>query len=367
MNFIKNKTEHMLSGIIGQRETAVIGAVVDEITASAKEQYALKLMPVVSYPVELIYHEKVSGFGGLLSERQINEAGPTSSVSSSEVIEFSGGAYQEAKRFNEKDIRSLRALGSMGERGVTGVSGKALDFLSRAGQDLQTKLTNRLNFMIWETIFTGTYKYLGAIKANFNVPVANTFQAGSDWSITATSTPLKDLYDLQKTHVGFRKYKILEWVMNPISIAAILNSAEARAVLVNHAGAYGDVNKIAAILYPELAPIKEVADSYQDQVVQNGIIINQATKYFVPDWKILAVPDFSGTLYGLYGEVQLTNNMNDPSATLAQPATGIYTFVDEIGLQQRKNPYVEIVTGFNGGTNLMRSNDVLIVKVKAGI
>lgn len=365
-SWVKNQTEHMLAGIIGQRETSIIANVVDEITASPKEQYGLKLMPAVSYPVELIYHEKVSGFGGLLSERQINEAGKSSAVSSSEVIEFRGGAYQEVKRFNEQDIRSLRALGTMGERGVTGVTSKALDFLSRAGMDLQVKLTNRLNFMVWDTLFTGKYTYLGATKADFLVPIANTFQTATDWS-TPSPTPLKDLYDLQKTHPTFRKYKILEWAMNPVTVAAMLNSPEVRAVLVNHAGAYGNINAVAKILYPELAPIKEVADAYQPQSVVNGLIVNGPATYFVPDWKILAVPDFSGTLYGLYGELQLTNNINDPSATLEQPAMGIYTFVDEEGLRQRKNPYVEVVTGFNGGTNLMRSNDVLIVKTKVGI
>lgn len=364
---MKNQIIHSLAGIIGQRETSVIGAVVDEITASAREQYGLKLMPPVSYPVELIYHEKVSGFGGILAERVIGEPGKNSAVSSSEVIEFRGGAYQEVKKFNEQDLRSLRALGSMGDRGVTGVTSKALDWLSRAGMDLQVKLTNRLNFMVWETIFTGKYTYLNSTKADFAVPLANTFQTTSDWSTALSSTPLKDLYDLQKTNPGFRKYKVLEYVMNPVTVAAILNSAEVRAVLVNHAGAYGDVNKVASILYPELAPIKEVSDSYQAQTVVNGLIVNGATQYFVPDWKILAVPDFSGTLFGLYGELQLTNNINDPSATLDSPAMGIYTFVDEKGLLERKSPYVEVVTGFNGGPNLMRSNDVLIIKTKVGV
>lgn len=364
---MKNQIQHMLAGIIGQRETSVIGAVVDEITASAREQYALKLMPAVAYPVELIYHEKVSGFGGLLAERSIGESGPTTASSSSEVIEFRGGAYQEIKRFTEQDLRSLRALGSMGDRGVTGLTTKAVDFLSRAGMDLQTKLTNRLNKIVWDALFTGVYTFKGITKANFNVPAGNTIQTTTDWSVVATSTPLTDLYNIQKTNAVFRKYKILEYVMNPITIAAILNSAEVRAVLVNHAGAIGDVNKVAAILYPELAPIKEVADSYQDQTVVNGLIVNGNTTYFVPDYKILCVPDFSGTLYGLYGELQLTNNLNDPSATLETPAMGIYTFVDEQGLLNRKAPSVEVVTGFNGGPNLMRSNDVLILKTKVGI
>lgn len=358
--------KHLLAGIIGQRETSVITAVVDEITAKPRESYGLKLLPPTNVPAHLIYHEKVSGFGGLLSERVYNEEGKNSNGGSSETFEFSGGQYQESVRFNEQDLLTLRALGSMGERGATGVTKGALDRLSRAAQNLQVKLENRLNKIAWDVLFSGVYMFQGIAKANFAFPLANTFQTATDWS-TANPTPLKDLYDLQMTHAKFRKYKILEWVMNPITAAAMLNSPEVRAVLVNHAGARGDINAVRQILYPELAPIKVVADSYQDQISTAGVITHADAQYFVPDWKILAIPDFSGLLYGLYGEIQMNYNLNDPTATIEKPATGIYTFVDEEGLKKKKNPYLEVVAGFNGGPNVMRSNDVLIVKAKVGV
>ena len=71
--------------------------------------------------------------------------------------------------------------------------------------------------------------------------------------------------------------------------------------------------------------------------------------------------DQSGALYSQYGELQLTENMNDPSATIQSPAVGMYTFIDEKGLERRKNPFVELVAGFNGGPNLMRPDDVIVI------
>jgi hypothetical protein len=359
--------QQALAGVIGQRETAVIGAVVDEIVASPQEQYGLKLMPIKAYPEYLVYTEKVSGFGGLLAERVIGEEGKAGSASSSETFEFSPGAYQEAKRFTEKDLIALRRLGSMGERGATGLTAGALDFMSRAGMDLQQKLTNRLNQLAWDVLFTGKYMYQGSTKFDFAVPTANTVQAATDWSLTASSTPFTDLMNIIKLNPVYFKYIIKEFVINPKTEMAMLTSQEARTLIINNAYATGDINKIAAILFPGLPPIKVVKDAYSDQSIVGGKIVNGLAKYFVPDYKVLAVVDFGGHMFTEYGEIQMTYNINDPSATVEKPAMGIYTFVDEEGLSKRKAPWVDVVTGFNGGTNLMRSNDVLIIKAKPGI
>lgn len=356
-----------LAGVIGQRETAVIAAVVDEVTAQPVEGLGLQLMPVKAYPQQLIYHEKVSGFGGLLGERMIGEEGPSGDVSSSETIEFKGGAYQESKRFTENDLISLRRLGSIGDRGATGLTSGALDFVGRAGMDLKVKTVNRLNQIAWDALFTGQYRYFGQVKYDFAPPVANTVFAASDWSIAGSSTPFTDLWNILKLNPTFFKYIIKQLVISPVTEAAMLNSAQVRVLLTNNSAAIGDVNALGKILYPGLPEIKVCKDAYQNQSTVGGKIVNGAAQYFVPDFKILAIPDFGGMMYGQYGEVQMTYNINDPAATIENPAMGIYTFVDELGLLKRKAPYVEIVTGFNGGANLMRSNDVLIIKCKAGI
>jgi hypothetical protein len=204
-------------------------------------------------------------------------------------------------------------------------------------------------------------------KYNFNVPTANTVFAATDWSIPTSSTPFTDLYLILKTNPTYYKYIIKQIIINPVTEAAMLNSAQARNVIINNAFAVGDVNKLMSILYPGLPELKVCKDAYQDQTVVGGKVVNGLAQYFVPDYKLLMIPDFGGSLFGQFGEIQTIFNMNDPSATAQSPAVGIYTFVDELGLTHRKAPYLEIVTGGNMGPNLMRSNDVLIIKAKAGI
>lgn len=358
---------HALAGTIGQKETAVIAAVVDEITAKPAEQAFVGLLPPVQRPEWLVYHEKVSGFGGFLAERAIGEEGKHGAASSSETFEFSPGAYQESVRFTEKDLIALRRLGSIGERGATGLTSGALDFMSRAGMNLKFKLENRLNKLAADAIFNGTYTYMGQTKFNFGIPSGNTLQAATDWSVKSTSTPFTDLFTIVSTNPLYFKYIIKELWINPVTAAAMLESAEARTVIVNNSMAVGDINRLAKILYPGLPDIKVIKDAYQDQTVVGGKIVNGTAAFFMPDYKILAIPELGGTLYGQYGEIQLTYNVNDPSSSVERPALGVYSFVDEEGLSHRKAPWVDIVTGFNGGVNLMRSNDVLIIKAKVGI
>lgn len=351
--------KHALSGIIGQRETAAIIAVVDEIVAKPHEQLGLKLMPVKAYPQEMLIHDKVTGFGGLLSERVIGSQGVATSSSSAQSFYFKGGAYQEGHKFTEQDLLSLRRLGTIGDRGATGLTSGALDFLGRAGEGLKQKLVNRLNYLAWQTLLTGTYTYQGIAQADFAYPGANAITAATDWSSPSTSTPFTDLFNIVKTNPTVYKYIVKEFIINPVTEAAMLTSAEARTVIANNAFAKGDVNALAAILYPGLPPVKVCKDAYQSETTTQGQIVHGSATYFVPDYQVLVCPDFSGTLYGGFGEIQMTYNMNDPSATAENPATGVYAFVDEEGLKERKAPWIEVVTGFNGGGNVLRSNDVI--------
>lgn len=360
---MSKKNQVSLAGIIGESHRQIIHAVVDEIQASPKEEYALQLMPIVNVPAAILFNERLSGAGGLTGERSLGEKGKAISNGSSQMRPFVPGAYQEHALFTEKELLMLRKLGSIGERGATGLTSGELDHMTRSGNKLKLRIKNRVNKLIWDALFLGKYNHKGS-DFSFDVPAGNTIAAATDWSVAATATPLKDLYTLQTTNVKIIKYVVKEWVMNPKTAADMLNSDEVRKVLINHAGAVGDINKVASILYPGLAPIKIVKDNYQDEsLAADGQIVLGAVQFFVPDDKVLMVPDLSGTLYGMFGEFDMTENLNDPSATLDVPATGIYTFVSEKGLEDRESPHVKIVSGFNGAPNLLRPNDVFQITV----
>ncbi len=351
-----------LSGIVGDSQRQVIHAVVDKIAANPGEKYALQLMPITDQPASILYHEVVSAFGGKTGERTLGEKGKAVHAGDSEIRPFIPGSYQEHVKFTEKDLLTLRKLGTMGDRGVTGVTDKELNWLERGANKLNLRIENRCCQLVWDAIFNGKFIFKGA-EFDFKIPLANFINATTDWSVSASATPFKDLMTILKTHAVVRKYKIKQIVINPKTEVDMLTSAEAKSVIVNANIDMMDVNKVGKFLYPGLPEIKVVADSYQDEAIAGGKVSLTNAQFFVPDDKALLIPDFGGTLYGQYGELQITENINDPSATLDNPATGIYTFVDEKGLEERESPYVKVVAGFNGGPNLMRSDDVIIVSV----
>lgn len=354
--------KHKLSGIIGDRHRQVIHAVVDEVFVKPDDNnYALKLMPVKNVPASILINERLSGMGGQMGERVLGEKGKAINAGSSQVRYFAPGAYQEHVRFDEKDLLMLRKYGSIGERGATGLTSGELDEMSRSAMKLQVRLKNRMHKLIWDSLFNGTYVYKGQ-TFSFDIPVGNTIAAGSDWSVGgSTGKPLTDLWTIQNTNAKLLKYKIKEFIINPKTNADALKCDEIRNVLVNHYGAAGDLNKVASILYPGLAPITVVRDVWQDESVVAGEIVLGNAQFFVPDDKILVIVELAGTLYPAFGEFDLTENLNDPSATLDTPAVGVYTFVDEKGLEERENPHAKIVSGFNGAPNLLRPNDVFVI------
>ena len=171
-----------------------------------------------------------------------------------------------------------------------------------------------------------------------------------------------------KTNAVLRKYAayISKLVINPKTEADIIKRALEAGFITNANIASAGINEVMKFAAPGLPPFEVVSDAIQEESIDptTGKITLADAVFLVPDQKILVVMDFeqAGVLFSQYGELQLTENMNDPSASVESPAVGMYTFVDEEGLRQRKNPRVEIISGFNGGPNLMRPSDVIIIQ-----
>ncbi len=357
-------SKHQLAGVIGQRERLVISTVVDSIRAT-QDNLALQIMPIKNVPAAYFINAQITTWGGQTGERSWDAPGKNIPARSHNQRLYSPGLYQEAIRFNERDIAMYAKVGTLDERGITGLGGDQLDEMNLAAEKLKGRIENRMSNLIWQTFFTGKYSYQG-VDTDFGVPVGQQYHSGSDWTMPATSTPYTDLYMLLGGYNAiFRKYKIKEILMNPKTFADMMMSNETKNVLKNYNLTSADPNQIAKFLYPGLAPIRVIADAYQEEsYARDGTIIIGDASFMVPDNKVLFVPDFQGLRYTQFGEFQIAENMNDPSATLAKPAQGIYVFVDEKGLEQRRNPYVEIVAGFNGAPNLMRSQDILTLTTK---
>jgi hypothetical protein len=354
--------KHALSGIITDRHRQAIHAVVDKVIADPGQQYFANLFPMRHVPAQVLIHERLSGFGGLIGERALGEKGKSVTAESRDSRLYKPGAYQEHIRFDENDILTLRKLGTYGDRGITGLTSGELDDLTRAGMKLQRRVINRWNKLGVDAIMNGTFVWKGK-TFNFDVPGGNRLTAPTDWSDPSAGTPFSDLWKYQNTDPLVRLYKVKQYTINPKTATDIMVSDEAKNVLKNYNIKANDINGVAQFLFPGLAPIVVVKDAYQDESVVDGKIVLGAHTFFMPDDKVFVEIDFGGQIYSQYGEFQLTENINDPSATLERLATGLYTFVDEKGLEEREAPYVKVVTGFNGGPNLLRSDDVITISV----
>ncbi len=356
----------ILSNILQGRHRHVIHAVVEEISVKpATDSLALKIMPMTNVPFATLEHEVISASGGRTAERVVGEEGKSVSGPSSTSLIYKPGAYQDTSKFGEKELLGLRKLGTLGDRGASGLTGGELNWINRIANKLKLRLNNRLISLAWTTIFTGKYTYKG-IETDFEIPAGNFLTAATDWSVAAVGTPFEDLIVLLDQNPTLIKYRALVkgLVINPKTAADILMRALESKVILNANVTSGGINEVKKFMAPGLPDFIVVADAMQEESEDaDGKITLADAAYLVPNDKVFVLLDLGGAdvLYPMYGELQLTENMNDPSATVESPAVGIYTFIDEEGLKKRKSPYVEVVAGFNGGPNLMRPKEVFVI------
>lgn len=353
--------KHSLAGILDTQHRRAITAVISRVRAKS-EKHAFRLMPIANRPEGILEHEILSGFGGKTEERVMGEAGKTIAGISSQSKVYMPGSYQESIPFNERDLLRLRKAGSIGDRGVTGLTSNEVSITSKVAEKLELRLENRMQQLAWDSMFNGTFVYNGQTYT-FGIPEANQLDTASNWDTdyeAGEANPIEDLIDMSQNEI-LRKYVIKEIIMNPHTAAKSKKAIIKLKQIHNSNVREASLSELLSFYCPELPAINIVRDAYQDETISaDGKVEASEGKYFVPNGKFLWVPDFGGTDYPQYGELQLTENMNDPSATVDRPAQGSYLFFDEEGLKNRKSPGVEIVAGFNGGPNLMRPFDVII-------
>jgi hypothetical protein len=362
---------HQLSGVLNDSHRHYINAVVEQVSATPpKDSIALKLMPTVNLPAAIIEHEVLSGVGGKTNERVLNAEGVAIAGRSSTPNLFKPGSYQEHIPMYESDLLTLRKLGSIGDRGVTGLTGGELNWLDMHAKKLDIRLKNRLHQLIWDALFLGQFVYQGRTYS-FGVPSSNIITTATNWSQPKGSpdagNPFMDIVTIIMQNPYLRKYKdaIKGLVINPNTEANIILRSLEQGYITNNNIQTAGINDVRKFAAPQCPEFTVVSDRMQDETVAaDGTITLGNAYYMVPDNQCLVMIDFgqTGTLFPEYGQLQLTENMNDPSATLDRPAVGIYTFVDEKGLEARKSPHLDVVSGFNGGPNLMRPFDVFIIQ-----
>lgn len=355
-----------LAGVVNDNHRQIIYGVIEEITVTPpKDSIALQLMPVVDVPAAVLEHEIVSGTGGQTGERVMGAPGKSISGPSSTSKIYEPGLYQDVTKFTEKDLLKLRKLGTMGDRGITGLTGGELNWMERIAQSHKRRMINRMTKLVWDALTLGTYTYQGVVK-DFGIPSGNKFTAASDWTQAGVGTPFEDLITLLETEPFYIKYRplITGLAINPITASQILLRALEAKVITNNNITSAGINEVKKFMAPGLPDFVVVRDAMQDQTEDDhGNITLDDGAYMFPNSLVMPIFNFegAGVLFPKYGEMQVTENLNDTSATVDNPAVGVYSFVDEEGLNKRKSPYVELVSGFNGGPNLHRVDDVSLI------
>ncbi len=349
--------KHVFSGLIDSRHRRGIHAIVTRIMAKS-DKFIYTLMPIVDVAAQILEHEIVDDFGGMTNERSFNEEGKAIASISTEVGTFRPGSYQENIPFNERDLLMLRKVGTVGERGITNLTDGEVSQLSLTAQKLSVRLDNRLQYIGWKALLEGKYEWLGKVKL-FGIPATNTLSPAIAWD-QPDADPIKDLLGWLNEYDGLRKYKIKQMVMNKTTASKARKAIMAldRNAQANNNIRSSSLQDLITFYAPELPEVFICEDTYQEETVVNGKVTASVAQTFLANGIILLIPDFEGTQFPYFGQIQITENLNGADATVDRPAQGVYTFVDEEGLKNKSNPHIKMISGFNGGANLMRPFDV---------
>ena len=201
--------------------------------------------------------------------------------------------------------------------GATGLTGGELDFVSRAANKLQLRLMNRAAQLSWDALFNDTFIYQG-VTFTFGRPGSNTISASTDWSAPGAGKPFTYLNTIIGNNEFLRKYRahIKSFGINPKTASDIVNRALEQGEITNNNIRSADINEVRQFSSPGLPPFEVIEDAIQDETVEaDGSVTLGNANYLVPDDKILVVMDFAkrGVLFPEYGQLHITENMNDIS------------------------------------------------------
>lgn len=351
--------------------TEVIAKTIQEIVNDPATYLGSKYLPTVSRPERKIRAEIWEATGGLTNEHMVGTNPQYIQRTAFRAEEFEGGFYKEAIHYDERDILFLREVGNNG-RNVRGVQ----EYMARDTDRLNRRLEARMEKLRWDAIFNGSFSHFGR-TVSFAIPAANrAVPIGALWSLdsinaNAAANPIADIrYWVTGGLAAFRKYKISKLIMNGNTARWILENANTKAY-ISSIGANPQVNewsidKLMQFLIPGGPGVEVYNGWFQSESVVSGKLTVSDATYFIPDGYIfLEVTNLPGG--DKIGEFQLGVHL--ASGTVNDPGYGKFLVVDDQTQPGTsggpKNPFLDLVGGFYGGPNLMRSFDVLTAKVIA--
>ncbi len=337
-----------------------------EVVNDPSTYMGAKYLPSVSLPVNEVFTEVIEASGGITNEHVIGTDPKYIQSFGTRVQNFTPPKYKEAIHYDEQKLLFLRKLGDNG-RNVRGIR----QYINQDIDRLNRRVEARIELERWNAIFNGGFSYFGK-TFSYGIPASlRAVPIGAVWSVDGinannSANPVTDMrYWLLGGYAPFRKYKYAKMVMNPNTVRWILDNTNVQSLIktyfsAENFGAY-ELNKTLQVLIPGLPEVVIYDGWYQTESVNaDGKLIVSDAIYFVPDGYIFFVQQ---NLPGgdKLGEFQQTLHLSD--GTIDSPGQGKFLIIDDKTVENKKNPYLDLIGGVYGGVNLQRAFDLSTAKV----
>lgn len=361
----------MANEFVTNEQTAIIQKLIMEIVNDPSTYLGSKYLPSIALGVRKIRNEVIESSGGLTNDHVPGTSPKYIQSFGTRVQEFIAPEYKEAIHYDEPKILWLRELGKTDttKRGIK-------QYIDLDSDRLNRRLEARIEYQRWQSIFTGSFTWMGA-TFSYGIPNGNrAVPVGAVWSLdgisaNAAAVPLTDIrYWTQGGLSAYRKYKITKMVMNPNTSRWILDNPNTRSFVesLGANSAFSAGFNLEAVLKYAIpgSPSVEVYDGwYQTESIVAGKIVTSDAVYMIPDGYIF----FECNLPGGDRIGEFVQGVHLATGSVDNPGYGKFFVVDDNLASGTKggpgNPYMDLIAGVYGGVNLQRSFDVLTAKVIA--
>jgi hypothetical protein len=314
----------------------------------------LRHFPIRTADHHLLEWEQKDNYLGLQQVRGLNgQPLRVNRVGAKRYIE-QPGVYGEFVDIDERELTMRRPWGNRGDMVVS------IDDLVMEAQDqLLLRRLDRIEWVIWTLLVTGTFSVLGPAGGAIATGAYTTqlFTAGVTWATVATATPLANFRAIQLLGRGSSSVfdQGAEAWMNRATFNSMISNTNANDLAGRRTSGLNTVlnlEEVSRVLAGEGLP--------QIVIYDQGYFTDAAAfTLFIPDNKVAVIG--RRTNGDPLGEYRMTRNVNNPNF-----APGSYTHViDRIvtangGTVPRS---IEVHDGHNGGPVLEYPGGIVIMTV----
>lgn len=270
---------------------------------------------------------------GMTHAHQIGTNPKTVQLPKQETKRTGTAYWKETIRLDEEKLLYARQAGTLNQRA-------ARDLVMQAGLQLDTRLENRLEWLVWQTLIAGTItidesnvKY----SVDFKLPDKVDISADTALKWTAdTADPIEFLVALVQGYRGSGA-KARTIYMNSVTAGLAIQSPKLIEMLKqsNFVGYLSPLNAVPALklLIPDV-----------DFVIYDECYLDEASQvqFFIPNYEIVVYGDYPGDKV-----MDFASTISLHNGGIEKPQPGKFSIVEDES-SRKKNPYVDVTVGLYG-------------------